>query len=446
MKIAYFSPLPPQRTGVADYSRELLPELVQRATVDLWVDEPAADGLPECRRRLYDDPAQVRDEVRSYDAAIYHMGNSPAHRNIYRMLLAVPGVVVMHDFVLHHFFAACCLDEQRSPGSYIEEMAYNYGEAGAQLARGALHGARQLWEDAPLRYPLNLRLLDHARGVIVHSDFTRRMICQSHPYLPVAKVNLPVTIAPPPPDATELRRRYRIPCGHVVIGSMGYGSAAKRLDVVLRAIRRLGRDDVIYLLVGEIGASLRAQVRRSGLEEMVRVTGYVDWPAFNDYCNLIDVGVDLRYPTMGESSASVCRLLGAGKPCVVSDVGWFAEVPDSCAIKLAAVPDEQALAACLAGLIADESLRHRLGASARKYILENHNAAQAAAAYVDFVRAVHAMERRQSVRRAIVDMTGAAMTEIGVGPGDDPMIAGVAEQLASLLTFRSPGGGDSEGA
>lgn len=434
MKIAYFSPLPPQRTGVADYSRELLPELVKRAEVDLWVDAyPAIEALPECGIFNYIASPGLRDQLKDYDAAIYHMGNSMAHQNIYRMLLAVPGIVVLHDFVLHHFFAAWHLQAQRTPESYIKEMAYNYGDAGEALARNALRGERQLWEDEPLRYPLNRRPLDHVRGVIVHSDFARHLVIASHPHLPVSRVNLPVTVADPLPDAADLRRRYGVPPDRVVIGSLGYGSAAKRLEIVLRAIRRLGRGDVIYLVVGEMGESLRAQVRGAGLDGIVRTTGYVDWQAFNDYCNLIDLGVDLRYPTMGESSASVCRILGAGKPCVVSNVGWFAEIPDGCAVKLEPAPEEQALARCLADLITDESLRRRIGVNARKYIREKHNTAQAAAAYVDFVGTVRAIERRQSVRRAIVDATGRAMAEIGVGPEDDGAIGGVAEQLASLL-------------
>lgn len=434
MKIAYFSPLPPQRTGVADYSKELLPELVKRAAVDLWVDGPVAtEELPECPIFNYVESPGLRDKLKGYDAAIYHMGNSTAHVNIYRMLLAVPGLIVLHDFVLHHFFAAWYLEAQRSPESYIQEMAYNYGDAGEELARDALRGARQLWEDEPLRYPLNQRLLDHARGVIVHSEFARHLVGRSHPHLPVAKVNLPVIVADPPPDQDDLKRRYGVPPNRVVIGSLGYGSAAKRLEMVLRAIRRLGRDDVMYLVVGEMGESLRAEVRRGGLDGIVRATGYVDWPAFNDYCNLIDLGVDLRYPTMGESSASVCRILGAGKPCVVSNVGWFAEIPEGCAVKLEAAPQESALVKCLSDLIDDESMRRRIGANARKYVRENHNTAQAAAAYVEFVEAVRALELRRSVRRTIIDAAGRAMAEIGVGPDDDRVIGGVAEQLASLL-------------
>jgi hypothetical protein len=97
--------------------------------------------------------------------------------------------------------------------------------------------------------------------------------------------------------------------------------------MVLRTVAALARKDFLYLLVGEVGVNFQRDLRRRGLGEVVRTTGYVDWQTFNDYCHLIDVGVDLRYPTMGESSASVCRILGAGKTCVVSDIGWFAEIP-----------------------------------------------------------------------------------------------------------------------
>src|SRR5208337_1942469 len=112
MKIAYFSPLPPQRTGIADYSKELLPALVKCGVeADLWVDQPArAAELPDCRIRNYAGEPGLRAELSKYDSVIYHMGNSPAHRNIYRTLLETPGVVVLHDFVLHHFFASYYLE------------------------------------------------------------------------------------------------------------------------------------------------------------------------------------------------------------------------------------------------------------------------------------------------------------------------------------------------
>ncbi len=434
MRLAYFSPLPPQRTGVADYSRELLPELVRRAEVDLWVDAQAdKKALPECRIFNYANNPGLHTALRGYDAAIYHMGNSAAHRNIYQALMAVPGIVVMHDFVLHHFFASYYLESRSSPASYVEEMAYNYGRRGEALASDALMSRRQIWEQEPLRYPLNYRVLDHARGVIVHSEFARRLIAKSHPHLPSAKVDLAVNVADPALDPKALRQRYGLPADRFIIGSLGFGSAAKRLEMVLSAIRALGSDRVLYLVVGELGDRLRQQVRGSGLENSMRATGYVEFAAFNDYCNLIDLGIDLRYPTMGESSASVCRMMGAGKPCVVSNVGWFAEIPDGCAIKLPPVPDERTLVNCLSDLISDESRRRQVGAQARRYIRDCHSPAHAAARYLDFVDEIRRAERGSRLSHAIVDRTGRAMAELGIGADDDGLVQTMAEQIAALF-------------
>lgn len=434
MKIAYLSPLPPQRTGVADYSKELLPALADLAEVDLWVDEPTTiEQPPHSRIFNYVEQPEAHDALRHYDSIIYHMGNSPAHRNIYRMLLRYPGVVVLHDFVLHHFFAAYYLEALQSPASYIEEMAYNYGREGEQEARKALQSERQIWDNEPIRYPLNKRVLDQARGVIVHSEFARRMVCQSHPYLPVAKVNLPVAAVQSPPDTRELRQRYGIPPHCMVLASLGFGSVAKRIELALRAVAALGRKDFLYLLVGEVGESFQRDLRRRGLGESVRATGYVDWKTFNDYCHLIDVGIDLRYPTMGESSASVCRMLGAGKPCVVSNLGWFAELPDDCVVKLDVGADETNLVRCLSDLIADQSFRCTMGENARRYIREQHGVERTAAEYVKFLGDVNRRERKRSVERVLIEETGQAMAAIGVRDDDGWLINGVAADIESLF-------------
>jgi glycosyltransferase involved in cell wall biosynthesis len=434
MKVAYFSPLPPQRTGIADYSRELLPALVKCAEIDLWVDQPVtAAELPDCTTYKYAEEPGLRAELSKYDCVIYHMGNSPAHRNVYRTLLETPGVVVLHDFVLHHFFASYYLEALRSPGSYIDEMAYNYGSEGEELARTTLRGERPIWEQEPVRYPLNKRVLDHARGVIVHSDFAGRLVHQSHPHLPVMKVNMPVAISQASAQPDDLKKQYGIPAGRIVIASMGFGSPAKRIEMVLRAIGALDRNDIVYLLVGEVGEALRVEMRRRGLGGLVRTTGYVDRQTFNDYCNLIDLGIDLRYPTMGETSASVCRMLGAGKPCVVSNLGWFAELPDDCAVKLDAAADEQVLARTLLALINDPPRRSAIGENARRYIREHHNPECAAAQYVDFLGEVRSVEKRRALERSIIAETGRAMAEIGVGAEDSWLVGGVAAEIAALF-------------
>src|ERR1039457_7270133 len=78
MTAGFFSPLRPARTGVADYAAALLTELRRHGRVEV---------------------APARS-----DAALYHLGNNPLHAGVYRRAIEKPGVVVLHDAALNHFF------------------------------------------------------------------------------------------------------------------------------------------------------------------------------------------------------------------------------------------------------------------------------------------------------------------------------------------------------
>ena len=70
-----------------------------------------------------------------------------------------------------------------------------------------------------------------------------------------------------------------------------------------------------------------------------------------------DVLVNLRSPTMGETSGSVIRGLALGKPMLVSDVGWFGELPDGVALKIPVDDYEVATIAGALELAADHGAR-----------------------------------------------------------------------------------------
>src|SRR6185295_12965059 len=119
------------------------------------------------------------------------------------------------------------------------------------------------------------------------------------------------------------------------------------------------------------------------------VTGRVPLPRFLALMATTDVAINLRYPTAGETSASLIRLMAAGKPTVVTRTGSFLEVPEGC---VAAVdPDaseEELLLAYLRRLGTDEALRRALGENARRHVLAQHQAAQTAAAYAAAIDAI----------------------------------------------------------
>ena len=154
MKVAYYSPLPPSRSGIADYSALLLPALRER--VDVVVAEPGKRA-----------PAA--------DVALYHVGNDPdAHGWIVDALRKRPGVVVLHEYVLHHLIAGMTIGRGNGRG-YLDAMERELGVAGpAARPRRARQPAAAALGDAARAVPaLRRRPRPARRGLIVHSRLRR---------------------------------------------------------------------------------------------------------------------------------------------------------------------------------------------------------------------------------------------------------------------------------
>jgi glycosyltransferase involved in cell wall biosynthesis len=159
-----------------------------------------------------------------------------------------------------------------------------------------------------------------------------------------------------------------------VIASLGKFNSAKRIPQLLHAYARLRRrfPEALLVLAGDgIGdAQLRIRLDALGLEagKHVLLRGYVPADEFSSLGAAADICVSLRSPTLGETSASAVAALTVGTPLVVSDVGWFRELPDSVVAKVP--PDEwevEHLAAVLELLASDADLRRKMGLAGRTY-------------------------------------------------------------------------------
>ncbi len=383
-RLAYFSPLPPARTGVADYSRELLPELARRAEIALFTDAPEAtarESLPSLPLFSIDEYPARRWE---FDVALYHMGNSVYHEAIYEAALRYPGVVVLHDFGLHHFIFAHTVGHG-CWAAYAREMAYARGAAGLAQARAVQRGQME----APVwAWPLNDRLLDRSLGVIVHSRWSRQQIVAQRPWLPVTVAPAPaVCYAGEPPPRSALGW----PEEAVVFASLGQITAAKQVDLALRAFARLRAQtpQARFLLVGEQPSKeidLGAVVEALELADRVHFVGFVDDLAdFTRWIAAADVVVNLRNPTVGETSATALRALAAGRPLIVWDHGWYAELPDDVCLK-ASPGDEDGLLTAMLTLARDAERRQTMGRRAADYAARAHAPARTADAYLQAIQ------------------------------------------------------------
>ena len=386
MRVAYYSPMPPSRSGIADYSALLLPALRER--IEVVVAEPG-------RRR----PAA--------DVALYHVGNDPdAHGWIVDALREQPGLVVLHEHVLHHLVAGITIGRGDGRG-YLDAMERDLGVAGRLLGLGVLDNLLPLlWETQPERFPLSGVVLDHAHGLVVHSNFVGeraraagyagRLWHIPHPAWSMADVV----------PATDV-------AGEPLIACFGFLNMNKRIPELLEAFASLRgeRPGARLLLVGAAGErfDVERRLERLGLTAGVERLDYVPEERMWSLMAACDVLVNLRYPTMGETSGSVIRGLSLGKALVVSDVGWFAELPDGAVLKVPVDEHEVATIRAALGLAADHAAT--LGAAGRAYVEREHDLGRVADAYV---AALETAAGGDAVDDAVIMRVAEAAAELGV--------------------------------
>lgn len=388
-RIAYASPINPAPSGISDYSEELLPFLAQYAQITIYVDDGLKPENADLAHQFAIRPLSrlVKDHRRTpYDAVIYHMGNSPVHAQIWRALQQVPGIVVLHEWVLHHFMLNYAATVERNIQGYAEEAAARYGEQGAHIARLMLHGR---FTEAAFTLPFNERVLAQAQGVIAHSAYVHDRVLAARPDLPCAVVPMGVPL-PPTSDRLAARARLGLPADAFILASFGHINPYKRLEATMRAVQQLRsiHPATRYILVGSVSPNydVRAVAERSGLGDAVTVTGYVGRAAFEDYVAAADVCVNLRHPTAGETSASLLRLLGAGRPTLVTASGSFTELPPDVAAQVEPDASEGDLITAYCHLFAARpDIAAQLGANARAFVAREHSLEQAAAGYWAFL-------------------------------------------------------------
>lgn len=388
-RLAYASPVNPAPSGISDYSEELLPHLGRYADITLYVEDGLRPANPRLAQRFEIRPVSrlERDHRRRpFDAIIYHMGNSAAHLGIWRALQRTPGIVALHDFVLHHFMLQEIVAVRGQIDLYRAEMRRRYGDEGAHVAELMLRGR---FPDAAFDFPFCEDVLERATGVLAHSRYVLDRVTALKPGLATALVPMGVPL-PPLIPRHEARERLGLPQDALILASFGHINPYKRLEPALRALRDLRaiRPDARYLLVGSISPNYDARgvVERLGLTDAVTITGYVPRSAFEDYVAAADICLNLRHPTAGETSASLLRLLGAGRPTLVTATGSFTELPQGVAAQVDPDGSESDLILAYCRLLAERpDVAAAMGAAAREYVARCHTLEGAARAYIEFL-------------------------------------------------------------
>jgi glycosyltransferase involved in cell wall biosynthesis len=358
MTVGFFSPLPPAPTGVADYAASLLSGL--RAHGQVEVDDEQAD------------------------AALYHIGNNQLHRAIYERALARPGLAVLHDAVLQHFFLGS-LDE----ASYVSEFVHNYGRWMTDFA-GELWASRARSAADPryFEYPMLKRIAERSRAVIVHNAAAARAVRRHAPEARIEEI--PHLFVPPahlPSESETGRFRAELGLGPrtLLAGVLGHQRETKRFPVVMRALDRASRAgaDLRLLVAGNLASTdlERALAPMLADPRVIRV-GYLPELEFWRYAAAVDVCLNLRFPTAGETSGIAIRLMGIGKPVIFTAGEELARIPENAALRVdMGALEEEMLAGYVVWLAQDREAAREIGCRAAAHIAHEHSLDRVAQRY-----------------------------------------------------------------
>lgn len=391
MKIAYFSPLSPLRSGISCYSRHLLNALTSKSDLEVFhYGKCELEGYVV--HDYYDKPSSL-SKLPDFDAKIYHIGNNPHYHSVIRdVLIENPGVIVLHDAVLYFLVAG------RGLGGLFREFQSSAKNPSASIADtlSKLKNITQddvLKYDSPETYPLLGSVLRYAKKVIVHSQTALKAVKDSGfnnkvelvPHLTYSSVSLGKKEC----KKNKIRRNMGIEEHEFIIGLFGFIGPPKQIHKVLLVVRELlDRNYRVRLLIVGTGDDLSPDIRKYGLSEHTTMTGFVENSEFQLLFSIVDTVINLRFPSSGEASGTLIHAFSHGKAAIVSDTAWFSELPDSIVKKIPVGKNEiHSIVDVIASWIKNPEIITEMGKTAFNYSRKFYSPEKISEMYIEALKA-----------------------------------------------------------
>jgi glycosyltransferase involved in cell wall biosynthesis len=371
MKINYFSPLLPARSGIAEVTEQIVPALSQYAEVVVWTDQTEwSPALASCAKiRQYDPIVPPWRELNQADLNIYNIGNNVNfHHGILQISQQLPGLVILHDVKLHHLFYGIYRVCQADSEGYVAGVARYYGDVAAQQARQFVMG------ELPIAAVEDYAMTEWAIGcsagaVMVHtqSAFQELKAFQRWPigYQPLAYQGavIPSRVASP---------KTPLPYQLIVFGYISYN---RRIGSILQALSTMPQKQKfrldIYGCVDDQD-SLCQSIEDYGLKGLVTVHGYVSDVMLDRSLANANLAINLRYPTMGEASLSQLRIWHHALPAMVTQVGWYAEQPPDTVLFVRPTHEVEDIQQHLQQFVENPDRFRAIGLQGRQRLAEHH--------------------------------------------------------------------------
>ncbi len=383
-KLAFVSPLPPLQSGISDYSVDLIPKLTEFYDVVVITDQARVEGDIDKQNVVIKDVNWFRENAKEFARIVYQFGNSPFHQHMFDLLQRHPGVVVLHDFYLGNILYWMISHELLADDfSKILYESHGYSSLAYLQEKGG--------EASALTYPCSKAILDNAVGVIVHSNHARQL-GQRYFGLEISRrwkvVPQPYAV-PAKTNRHEARIALGFGEGDFIVCSFGMLGPTKLNHRLLRAwlASTLAEDAHCYLIFvgknheGNYGENLIEEIKQSGCQARIKITGFLDAQHYRHYLAVADAVVQLRTLSRGETSRAILEALSYATPLIANGHGSVTDYPEDIFI---GIPDDFSdgeLTDVIMKCRHEEDFCHRIGQLGKQYVLEHHSPDHAASAY-----------------------------------------------------------------
>ena len=367
-KVAWFSPLPPQKSGIANYSYRLVRALRPYFDIHLYFDGP--ELVPELKNEFDVYPLSAFHQRRhEYSEVVYHLGNnSEFHKDIYKLAWHYPATIVLHDYNLSAFMHDSFY-LQSDWRLYEEALLNRNGDSDNKKPSGFMSRLRRNVG----AFPMSHAVVNKSRKVIVHHRWVKDQFAGGSG-IHVIPHFAHIERLPTQEEIQNFRKRFRISDRDFLIVCLGFINSNKlpQLQVAL-AERLLAHGyPVHWVFAGETAPAvkrLEAEVQASEFRENITFTGYLDETDYFSAVFSADLAINLRHPSMGEASGTLMHALAAATPAIVSDINQYKEFPDQVCWKLTHDGDEaQLLFEYITVLLSNRNVREALSRNATDYV------------------------------------------------------------------------------
>lgn len=365
--IAFITPWPPQLSGIAEYTYDLVRALNSLNQFQITIITSCPKPLPLTGVHI----VCCRDENKlpnlvEFDLLIHQIGNNPMHILNYWVLKKYRGVVQLHDLDVSDLVRHIAISNGKAGGLYrsirnlyIPEFLSRFLRRlyGPGFFYKTLRGLGvpsnfndilQKWhgdnavaiennlkknnnvnhlKNAEMSYPLFEELLQYADSVIVHSKFAQNKIQQKFPHLLVTQFTLLHLME---------NNDTQISSDKIKIGSFGFSDQYKHTQIIIKSFAELlqfcdvnHKPKPMLILAGPSDFKKESQLLNElQMADHTQLISYPSLTEFNALMREMNLVIQLRYPTRGETSGPVTKALQLGIPIIVSNNGWYQELPE----------------------------------------------------------------------------------------------------------------------